>query len=379
MSVEPYKNTEGRTMYSVRYIKPDGKRTRRRGFKLRRDAVLWEAQHVTQAKAAGTFVDTSNLNVTVSALYDSWIARKKMSIKPSYLDDLEQAWEKYVRPVWAGVPLTKINQSAVQAWVLSISNGEFDGKKKSPSVVLRAHGVLASLLDDAVKAHQLAQNPARGVELPRKPRRTKHTYLTMPQLLGLAEAAGKYKPLILLLGLTGLRWGEAIGLLVKDVHPDKHRIDVYKSATQVGSEIIVGSPKTHEIRTVMYPNLLDELLDLDRPGDALLFKNARGGYLKHPKVKSGSSWFRAACVKAGVPRMTIHDLRHTAASLMVASGANVKVVQRQLGHASASMTLDVYADLFDDDLDTVRERLDSQLFGHILDTFSGKLMQKSDK
>ena len=67
------------------------------------------------------------------------------------------------------------------------------------------------------------------------------------------------------------------------------------------------------------------------------------------------------------------------ASLMVASGANVKVIQRQLGQASASMTLDVYADLFDDDLDTVRERLDSQLFGHILDTFSGKLMQKSDK
>lgn len=379
MSVEPYKNTEGRTMYSVRYIKPDGKRTRRRGFKLRRDAVLWEAQHVTQAKAAGTFVDTSNLNVTVSALYDSWIARKKMSIKPSYLDDLEQAWEKYVRPVWAGVPLTKINQSAVQAWVLSISNGEFDGKKKSPSVVLRAHGVLASLLDDGVKAHKLAFNPARGIELPRKPRKTKHEYLSMEQLLALAQASGEHQALVLLLGFTGLRWGEAVGLLVKDVHPDKHRIDVYKSATQVGSQIVVGTPKTHEIRTVMYPSALDKVLDLDKPGNALLFENQRGGYLKHPKARTGGSWFAKACDAAGIPRMTIHDLRHTAASLMVASGANVKVVQRQLGHASASMTLDVYADLFDDDLDTVRERLNSQLFGHILDTFSGKLMQKSDK
>ena len=141
-----------------------------------------------------------------AALYAPWLARKKMTVKPSYLDDLEQAWQKYVAPVWAGIPLSKISQQAVQAWVLAISNGTFDGTAKSPSVVLRAHGVLASLLDDAVKAHPLAQNPARGVELPRKPRRTKHAYLTMQQLIGLAEASGKYKPLILLLGLTGQRW-----------------------------------------------------------------------------------------------------------------------------------------------------------------------------
>lgn len=57
--------------------------------------------------------------------------------------------------------------------------------------------------------------------------------------------------------------------------------------------------------------------------------------------------------------MTPHDLRHTAASLAISSGANVKAVQRMLGHASAAMTLDTYADLFDDDLDAVAERLAS--------------------
>ncbi len=59
--------------------------------------------------------------------------------------------------------------------------------------------------------------------------------------------------------------------------------------------------------------------------------------------------------------MTPHDLRHTAASLAVSAGANVKAVQRMLGHASATMTLDTYADLFDDDLDAVAERLDVAL------------------
>jgi integrase len=59
-----------------------------------------------------------------------------------------------------------------------------------------------------------------------------------------------------------------------------------------------------------------------------------------------------------VPRTTPHDLRHTAASLAVSAGANVKAVQRMLGHASAAMTLDIYADLFDDDLEAVAVALD---------------------
>lgn len=69
-------------------------------------------------------------------------------------------------------------------------------------------------------------------------------------------------------------------------------------------------------------------------------------------------WFKTALKKANLDPMTLHDLRHTAASLAISAGANVKAVQRMLGHASAAMTLDVYADLFDDDLDQVAMRLD---------------------
>ncbi|MDP9027204.1 MAG: tyrosine-type recombinase/integrase, partial [Actinomycetota bacterium] len=74
-----------------------------------------------------------------------------------------------------------------------------------------------------------------------------------------------------------------------------------------------------------------------------------------------NSWFDRALVAAGLPPMTIHDLRHTAASLAISAGGNVKAVQKMLGHASAAMTLDVYADLFDDDLDAVAARLDQAL------------------
>ena len=68
--------------------------------------------------------------------------------------------------------------------------------------------------------------------------------------------------------------------------------------------------------------------------------------------------FDRAAVTAGLDGLTPHELRHTAASLAVSAGANVKAVQRMLGHASAAMTLDTYADLFDDDLNAVSDRLD---------------------
>jgi len=68
---------------------------------------------------------------------------------------------------------------------------------------------------------------------------------------------------------------------------------------------------------------------------------------------SSRGWFTQAVKRAGLESLTPHDLRHTAASLAVSSGANVKAVQRMLGHASASMTLDVYSNLFDDDLNVV--------------------------
>ena len=81
--------------------------------------------------------------------------------------------------------------------------------------------------------------------------------------------------------------------------------------------------------------------------------------MRRTRTSDGSkSWFKTALAKAELPLMTIHDLRHTAASLAVQSGANVKTIQRMLGHTSAAMTLDVYSDLFEDDLDAVSAALD---------------------
>ena len=86
------------------------------------------------------------------------------------------------------------------------------------------------------------------------------------------------------------------------------------------------------------------------------FTAVEGGVLRNRNARR--AWFNRAAAAIGEPNLTPHELRHTAASLAVSAGANVKAVQRMLGHASAAMTLDRYADLFDDDLDAVAERLD---------------------
>jgi integrase len=93
----------------------------------------------------------------------------------------------------------------------------------------------------------------------------------------------------------------------------------------------------------------------------LIWPSQTGGYLAPPSHTE--SWLSGAvrrCQQADdtFPRITAHSLRHTASSLAISSGANVKVVQRMLGHSSAAMTLDVYADLFDDDLNAMADELD---------------------
>jgi integrase len=149
---------------------------------------------------------------------------------------------------------------------------------------------------------------------------------------------------------------------------------VRENAVRVGGVIVVGTPKTHATRSVPFPELLSFHLAEAAEGkspEQLLFGDG-SVHVATPSAHDG--WFAAAVraaqeVDPGFPRVTPHDLRHTAASLAISAGANVKAVQRMLGHASASMTLDTYADLFDDDLDGVAVALND----HAMNSNVGKM------
>jgi len=258
-----------------------------------------------------------------------------------------------VAPRWGGVRLAYVDLDSVEMWVSQLS------KDRGPTVVIRAYGVLAGVLDSAVKGKRLARNPARGVEnLPRKQRKSR-VYLSHAQVAALADAAGKHRTLTLVLAYTGLRWGEAVGLRVNHLDLLRKRLTVVDNAVQVNITIHVGTPKSHKHRTVPVPGfvVLELAKQCEGKGrDDLVFSGRHGEHLR--RSVSSTGWFTKSVARADVPRLTPHDLRHTAASLAVAAGANVKVLQRMLGHASAAMTLDVYAHLFDDDLDAIGTALD---------------------
>jgi integrase len=131
----------------------------------------------------------------------------------------------------------------------------------------------------------------------------------------------------------------------------------------VSGTVIMGSPKSHKMRSVpLPPFLVNELTQIVQSRSPVQYVFGNGtAPMRIPNSKDG--WFAGAVRRAQAsdskfPRVTPHDLRHTAASLAVSAGANVKAVQRMLGHASAAMTLDTYSDLFDDDLDAVSIALD---------------------
>jgi len=205
------------------------------------------------------------------------------------------------------------------------------------------------MLDLAVEDGRLPKNPARSATggrsfLPTMPKARTHTYLTHGQLLRLADEAKPYDALILTLGYGGLRWGEASALRVRDADLLRGRLQVSRSASEVNGRLIYGTTKTHAARTVPIPARLRVLLSQQVAGkspDDLLFTAPKGGPLRVGGFRRHV--FDRAVQAAGIHKLTPHDLRHTAASLTVSTGGNVKTVQRMLGHASAAMTLDVYA------------------------------------
>lgn len=363
MSVEKYATAAG-VRWRVRYRKPDGQQTDKRGFKTKREAEVFRAS-VTVSKALGDYIDPALSRVTIAQLADRWLAGKRPpAMKPSSYEPLEISWRVHVEPRWGAREIRSIVPSEVQEWITGMGRPVGDQPGKSATVALRALGVLAGILDMAIDDGRMKRNPARGLKnVPKKPKRKAgRSYLSIDQVYALAAEA-LHPSLILVMVYCGLRWSEATALRVRHVNMVRRRIHVEENAVLVNNVIHIGTPKSYEFRYIPYPRLLDAILARLCAGkgpDSLLF----GDGLVHLRPsKTGTGWFDGAVARAQqadptFPRITSHDLRHTAASIAVSAGANVKAVQHMLGHASAAETLDTYADLFPDDLEAVADRMD---------------------
>lgn len=348
-TIEAYQTAAGKR-YRVRYRKPDKSQTDKRGFKTKRDAELFLAS-VTVSKATGAYLDPQAGRKTVATFSAQWQAGRLALLKPSTRNTMETSWRVHVEPQWGSRGVASIRPSEVEDWVTKLS------ADRGAQTVRRAAFVLSSILTIAQRDGVITTLPTDGIPLPAKKRKPKR-YLTYSQVDRLATAAAGHETLMNLLAHSGLRWGEVAALRVRHLDMLRRRINVEENAVLVNGAYEIGTPKSGEAREVPIPPFLVQpiaKLCEAKGRDAFVFSD---GAAPAPYPHATSGWFVKA-VRAcqaddtTFPTITPHDLRHTAASLAISAGANVKAVQRMLGHASAAMTLDVYADLFDDDLDTV--------------------------
>lgn len=348
--VKDVRDGEWNGRWLARWRGPDG-RQKKKSFGRRVDA----DKHLTRTEhdlLTHAYVDPSAGRVTVGAWAEQWLSTR-VHLKPKTLYGYRSLLNSRVLPQWADVPLSRVAHEEVAAWVAAMRS---DGL--SPSRVRQAYHVLTAMLDDAVKAGKLARNPAAKVQLPRL-QEVEAQYLTYGQLEALAVACGPYRLLVLVLGYTGLRFGEAAGLRASRVDVSGGRLRVAETAAEVGGRVLFGPPKTHEKRTVpLLPFLREELSERLAgmgPGE-LLFQAPQGGVLRSGNFRR--RYFDRAAADVGLRGFTPHGLRHTAASIAIASGANLKAVQRMLGHKSATLTWDRYGHLYGDELDALAERME---------------------
>ena len=354
---EPEKRIRnGRVRWYARYYDPSGKQLSKT-FDRRVDAQRFLRQVETSIKDTNSYIDPSRSKVTCGVFADKYL-KTQGHLKPSTLARYQGIVDKWIKPRWGSTPLNKITHADVAEWISEI--------RLSAASVRYVHRVMFLILELAVRDGRIPRNPAAGLRLP-KSTKTEKRFLSREEVFRLADAAAQYpiqeigqqyRALVLVLAFCGLRWGEAAGLKVGRVDLLRRRLTVAETLSEVGGRLVSGTPKNHQHRSVPIPSfLVDMLAEVvhDAHPDDLVFTTWRGKPLRNLNFRRDV--FDRATADVGLAGLTPHELRHTAASLAVSADANVKAVQRMLGHASAAMTLDVYSGLFDDDLDGVGERL----------------------
>ena len=348
-TIDKYETGSGATRYRVRYRTPDHRQTDKRGFTTKRDAQAW-ADQLEVDKRRGAYVAPAAGRVKLGEYAQEWL-NSKHKLEPStrarYQVVLDTAIARH-----AGIAIGDISRTLVREWVTELKT------ELAPASVHKTIGVLRQVLAMAVRENRLVVNPVDGVELP-DVKAIEQRFLTLAELHRLADAAGENRALVYVLGACGLRFGEAAELRWKDCALDDRRLRVSRSVTLVNNVFEVGATKSGKARTVSIPAFVADLLT---PGDSdeLVFPSPGGGYMRGNNVRR--RWWSQAVVEAGIyPNFKLHELRHTAASLAITAGANIKALQNMLGHESASLTLDRYGHLYETDVDDVGVRMNDLL------------------
>ncbi len=345
------------------------RRQRSRSFKTRKEAQTYERTWLTDIDK-GMAVERSRQ--TIAELLRYWLdtyARSNVSAKTYEM--YEHIIEHHIIPTLGAVHTQKLTPDHLQAFYadkLAAGCG--------PRTVQLCHLRLTQALKQAVRLGLLSRNVADFVTAPRAPAREMQTW-DAAQARAFLESASQspYGPIWLLSLATGMRRGELLGLRWQDVDLQRHTLSVRQTIGIVGGKLEIKPPKTkNSRRDVAVQNTVIAALREHRVAQHerrlalgclwedhdLVFCAANGRPI-HPEnlLRDYNHWV----VVAGVPRIRIHDQRHTHVTLAIAAGANVGAVSKRVGHARTSITTDIYQHVLPEQHLDVADKVGSLLFG----------------
>ena len=309
------------------------------------------ARLVTEMKS-GAYVDATR--ETIAAFLDRWIEHMQGQVSPRSLERYAELCRNNIAPLLGAIPLTKLQPANIYAKALA--SGRRDGTGGlSPLTVHHMHRVLREALQQAVRWQLLARNPVDAVRPPKVERKQMQTLDAEATVVLMEAARGTNLFMLILLGvLCGLRRGEITALRWRSIDLDRGQLSVTASTEQTNRGIREKETKSGKSRTVALPSLIVDELRRHRVAQAegLLAAGVRLTDDHHVVAREDGQPLQPrslthAFVKFvrghGLAPIRLHDLRHSHATHMLASGVHPKIAQERLGHSSVSVTIDLYS------------------------------------
>jgi len=313
-------------------------------------------------KISGTFTDPSLGRVRLEDFWRHAEAVLEPSLKPKTWSHYSMQYRVHIRRVFGDYQLSSITRADVNEFFAGMAKAGKGGPTIS-GVQRLFHRLLAL----AVEENRIAVNPVPSAKVTRTERR-KPVFLSAEQVRAISEKVpARYRALVRFLAFTGLRIGEATALKVKNLDLKEGLVQVVESAPELNGKALHGSAtKTDKTRVAhIGPNLAQEMTEhLNTYGNrfdpsSFVFTADNGQPVLPSAFRRHILQPAAKAAKIDpVPR--VHDLRHTAASLMAQTGYSMRQAQEELGHSHATMT-DAYTHLWPADQAAAAGRLDALL------------------
>ena len=322
--------------------------------------VAQKLKAATLAIEEGTYTAPSKM--TLAQWLDIWTAEYLGGVKPATVSSYKTISNIHLKPALGAVKLDALNAHTIQSYYNSLTDPTRIGDPVSAKTVKNIHGVLHNAMQQAVNNGYIRFNPTDACILPRIEKKEIKP-LDESQIAAFLKAihGHKFENLYLVTLFTGMREGEVLGLMWDCVDLDKGTLLINKQlqlSRSSGGEYVLVPTKNSKGRSIALPPFIVATLRKERraqlenklrygecwSNSGFVFTDELGQHLKHSTVYKN---YKAIVQGMGLPDARFHDLRHSYAVASIRSGDDIKTVQENLGHATASFTLDVYGHVTD--------------------------------